>query len=36
MAEKAWQHAEVKIFNEAVTQVRQLKSGTTLSTSAGQ
>jgi pentatricopeptide repeat protein len=35
MAEKAWQHAEVKVFNEAVTQVRQLKSAT-LSTSAGQ
>ncbi len=35
MAEKAWQHAEVKVFTEEVAQVRQLKPGTTLSTSVG-
>lgn len=36
MAEKAWQHAEVKVYTSAVAEVRQSKSPSTLSTSAGQ
>lgn len=36
MAEKAWQHADVKTYTDAVAQIRQLKTGVTLSTSAGQ
>jgi pentatricopeptide repeat protein len=35
MAEKAWQHAEVKVYHAAVNYVRQLKPVATLSTSAG-
>lgn len=35
MAEKAWQHAEVKAYAEEVAQARQLKATATLSTSTG-
>ncbi|MFT3881068.1 MAG: hypothetical protein QM703_15575 [Gemmatales bacterium] len=36
MAQKAWQHAELKTFLDEVASVRSQKPNTTLSTSAGQ